>query len=105
MHFVVVFTDRTKRTVARSLETQTVQFNRETVLTKTVRNYPKTHGQTKGGTVAPSHPPLENATGTIHEFTGWLPIISGGQPDSPTQADTPKRYEYVYTPNNTRKYQ
>jgi len=44
-------------------------FNRETKLTKQCKNYPKIHGQIKGGGVAPS-PPLNMQLGidAVHLF-------------------------------------
>ena len=60
MHFDAIFNRQKTREVTISFETRILRFNLETKLTKTVQNYPKIHGQTKG--VGRSHnrpPPLK----------------------------------------------
>jgi len=49
VHFDAVFYTQKTWTVTKSLATRILRFNREMKLTKTVQNYPKIRGQTKGG--------------------------------------------------------
>jgi len=60
VHFAAVFNRQKKE----SLETLILQFNGEiTKLTKTVQNYPKLHGETKGTAVA-----LPPEYATVHSY-------------------------------------
>ena len=74
VHFNPVFNRQKTRTVTRKVGTPILRFNRETKLTKTVKNYPpKKSWQTKGA-VTPAPPPFPLNTSLVRQCDNILKV-------------------------------